>query len=264
MKRRGTCQSRDNRGMPIVPAGSLMWLSVAAVAIGRRSSNGRNAESENASDAVERERMVTDQILPRGIRDAAVVSAMRQVPRHLFVPAAERARAYDDHPLPIGHGQTISQPYVVALMTELARPAPSDRALEVGTGCGYQAAVLSRVVNHVFSVEIDDDLSREAAARLSRLGYTNVTVARADGYGGWASEAPFDIVMATAAPTEMPHELVDQLAVGGRLVIPVGPLYAQELLLIEKEAKGRTQTKRVAPVRFVPMVHGGEGRETGD
>jgi protein-L-isoaspartate(D-aspartate) O-methyltransferase len=179
---------------------------------------------------------------------------MREVPRHLFVPDAVRSEAYADHPLHIGHGQTISQPYIVALMTELARPAPSARALEVGSGSGYQAAVLSRVVGHVFSVEINGDLSRQAAERLARLGYANVTCAHADGHAGWASEAPFDIVVVTAAPTEVPGALVDQLAEGGRLVIPVGSLYGQDLLVIEKEAGGRTRTRTVAPVVFVPMV----------
>jgi len=201
-----------------------------------------------------RERMVAEQIASRGVRDPAVLSAMRSVPRHLFVPEATRAEAYADHPLSIGHGQTISQPYIVALMTELARPTLSARALEVGSGSGYQAAVLSRVVGHVFSVEIDEDLSRRAAERLARLGYVNVTLAHGDGHTGWVSEAPFDIVLVTAAPVDVPQALVDQLAVGGRLVIPVGPLYAQDLMVIEKEAGGRTRTDIVAPVVFVPMV----------
>jgi protein-L-isoaspartate(D-aspartate) O-methyltransferase len=170
------------------------------------------------------------------------------------VPEALRNQAYADYPLQIGHGQTISQPYIVALMTELARPAPSARALEVGSGSGYQAAVLSRVVGHVFSVEINEDLSRRAAERLSQLGYANVTLACADGHAGWVSEAPFDIVLVTAAPVEVPQALVDQLGAGGRLVIPVGSLYAQDLLVIEKAADGRTRTSTVAPVVFVPMV----------
>jgi protein-L-isoaspartate(D-aspartate) O-methyltransferase len=205
-------------------------------------------------EAAARGRMVAEQIAARGVRDPAVLSAMREVPRHLFVPEALRAEAYADHPLLIGHGQTISQPYIVALMTELARPTPSARALEVGSGSGYQTAVLSRVVGHVFSVEINEDLSRQAAERLARLGYANVTLAHADGHAGWVSEAPFDIVVVTAAPVDVPQALVDQLAEGGRLVIPVGSLYAQDLLVIEKEAGGRTRTDTVAPVVFVPMV----------
>jgi protein-L-isoaspartate(D-aspartate) O-methyltransferase len=206
--------------------------------------------------AAARARMVAEQIAARGIRDPAVLSAMREVPRHLFVPEAVRADAYADHPLQIGHGQTISQPYIVALMTELARPTPSARALEVGTGSGYQAAVLSRVVGHVFSVEINEDLSRQAAGRLARLGFGNVTLAHADGHAGWVSEAPFDIVVVTAAPVDVPQGLVDQVAEGGRLVIPVGSLYAQDLLIVEKAAGGRTRTTTVAPVVFVPMVGG--------
>jgi protein-L-isoaspartate(D-aspartate) O-methyltransferase len=219
-----------------------------------RDNQAMTTGSEDAGHAAARERMVAEQIAARGVSDPAVLSAMREVPRHLFVPEDVRAHAYVDHPLQIGHGQTISQPYIVALMTELARPTPSARALEIGSGSGYQAAVLSRVVGHVFSVEIDEELSRQAAERLAGLGYTNVTLAHADGHAGWASAAPFDIVLVTAAPTEVPPALVDQLVTGGRLVIPVGSLYAQELLVIEKEAGGRTRTSTVAPVIFVPMV----------
>ncbi len=202
--------------------------------------------------------MVARQIESRGVGDPAVLAAMRQVPRHLFVPRALRVGAYADHPLPIGHGQTISQPYIVALMTELARPAPTDRALEIGTGSGYQAAVLSRLVAHVFSLEVDDDLGRQASERLAGLGYANVTVVQADGYEGLAREAPFDIVVVTAAPSQVPQALVDQLAPGGRLVIPVGHHYAQELCVVERRADGGTTTRTVAPVTFVPMVHSGK------
>jgi len=198
--------------------------------------------------------MVEHDLKGRDISDPNVLEAMGRVPRQLFVEPSLRSKAYGDHPLPIGKGQTISQPYIVALMTELARPTPSARALEVGSGSGYQTAVLSRVVGHVFSVEINEDLSRQAAERLARLGYANVTLAHADGHAGWVSEAPFDIVVVTAAPVDVPQALVDQLAEGGRLVIPVGSLYAQDLLVIEKEAGGRTRTDTVAPVVFVPMV----------
>ncbi len=199
--------------------------------------------------------MVAGQVASRGVCTAAVLAAMRQVPRHLFVPPDLRPGAYADHPLPIGRGQTISQPYIVALMTELARATPSDRALEIGTGSGYQAAVLSRVVSHVFSLEIDGHLGRQAAERLARLGYANVTVLKGDGYEGLASEAPFDIVIVTAAPSRVPQALVDQLAPGGRLVIPVGDRYTQELSVVEKLADGGTSTRTVTPVVFVPMVH---------
>ncbi len=201
----------------------------------------------------ERERMVADQIASRDVRDPRVLGAMREVPRHLFVPEALRDRAYDDHPLSIGEGQTISQPYIVALMTELARPTPSDRALEIGTGSGYQAAVLSRLVAHVYSVEVNERLHEEAAARLKALGFANVTAILGDGYAGWAPAAPYDIVLVTAAPEEVPAALIAQLKPGGRLVIPVGG-HAQELRVIEKDADGRTRTRSVASVMFVPLV----------
>ena len=212
--------------------------------------------SDDEASRKERKEMVAGQIVSRGIGDPAVIAAMQQVPRHLFVPPALRAGAYADHPLPIGHGQTISQPFIVALMTELARPARSDRALEIGTGSGYQAAVLSRIVSHVFSLEIDAELGRQAFERLRGLGYRNVTVLRTDGYAGLAAEAPFEIVLVTAAPVEVPTVLVEQLATGGRLVIPVGHGDSQELEVIEKRADGTTRTRRVVPVLFVPMVHG--------
>jgi protein-L-isoaspartate(D-aspartate) O-methyltransferase len=199
--------------------------------------------------------MVADQIASRGVKDRGVLDAMRAVPRHEFLPAASRESAYDDSPLPIGYGQTISQPYIVALMTELARPSPSDRALEVGTGSGYQAAVLSRLVARVFSVELVDPLARSAASTLQRLGYANVTVRSGDGYGGWPEEAPFDIILVTAAPEEVPSALVAQLKPGGRMIVPVGRVYdVQDLQLIEKDASGRVTTRSIIPVRFVPLV----------
>jgi protein-L-isoaspartate(D-aspartate) O-methyltransferase len=208
-----------------------------------------------AAFATERERMVAGQIAARDVGDARVLAAMRDVPRHLFVPDGLQAQAYDDRPLPIGHGQTISQPYIVALMTQLARPGPGDRALEVGTGSGYQAAVLSRLVSHVYTIELLDPLAREAEQRLKALGYTNVTPRTGDGYAGWPEAAPFDIIIVTAAPDHVPAALVDQLKPGGRLVLPVGPVGdVQELQLIEKDSAGLTRTTRVAPVRFVPLV----------
>jgi protein-L-isoaspartate(D-aspartate) O-methyltransferase len=204
--------------------------------------------------------MVADQIAARGVKDARVLDAMRAVPRHEFVPTTVREDAYVDSPLPIGYGQTISQPYIVALMTELARPSPSDRALEVGTGSGYQAAVLSRLVARVFSVELVEPLAQSAASTLRRLGYANVTVRSGDGYLGWPDEAPFDIILVTAAPEEVPAALVAQLKPGGRLVVPVGRVWdVQDLQLIEKDASGRVSTRSVIPVRFVPMVKKREG-----
>jgi len=199
--------------------------------------------------------MVAEQIAARGVRDARVLDAMRAVPRHEFVPAPSRDDAYLDSPLPIGHGQTISQPYIVALMTELARPSPTDRVLEVGTGSGYQAAVISRLVARVFSVELVDPLAQSAAAVLRRLGYTNVTVRSGDGYLGWPDEAPFDVILVTAAPEDVPAALVAQLKPGGRLVVPVGPVHdVQDLRLIEKDSSGRVTTRSIIPVRFVPLV----------
>ncbi len=201
-----------------------------------------------------REQMTQEQIAARGVSDAAVLAAMRTVPRHLFVPAGEIDHAYEDRPLPIGHGQTISQPYIVALMTELARLRPGHRVLEVGTGCGYQAAVLSRLVKQVFTIEIVEPLALAARDRLASLGYANVTSRVGDGYEGWPSEAPFDIVLVTAAPEHVPQPLIEQLKPGGRLVIPVGPAWNQNLELIEKDQSGRTHSRVVAPVRFVPMI----------
>jgi protein-L-isoaspartate(D-aspartate) O-methyltransferase len=204
--------------------------------------------------------MVATQIAARGVHDPRVLDAMRAVPRHEFVPATIREDAYADSPLPIGHGQTISQPYIVALMTELARPSASDRALEVGTGSGYQAAVLSRLVAQVFSVELVDPLARSASAVLRRLGYSNVTVRSGDGYLGWPDEAPFDIILVTAAPEEVPPALVAQLKAGGRMIVPVGRVWdVQDLQLIEKDAAGRVSTRSVIPVRFVPLVKKRDG-----
>lgn len=207
--------------------------------------------------AGERERMVAAQIEARGVASAPVLEAMRAIPRHAFVPASEQAWAYDDGPLPIGHQQTISQPYIVALMTELARPGRDDRALEIGTGSGYQTAVLARLVSHVYSIEIVEELSRQAAGRLEALGCSNVTLRVGDGHAGWPGEGPFDIILSAAAPEQVPPALIDQLAPGGRLVIPAGPLHAQELRLIEKRAEGRVSSRAVAAVRFVPLVKAG-------
>ena len=202
-------------------------------------------------------RMVKTQIAGRRVKDERVLEAMRTIPRHEFVPERYRARAYADTPLPIGHEQTISQPFIVAIMTELARVGPEDRVLEIGTGSGYQAAVLSVLAKDVYSIEILKPLADSAAERLGRLGYDNVTVKAGDGYRGWKKHAPFDAIIVTAAPDHVPQPLVDQLKVGGRLVIPVGDV-VQELMLITKDEKGAA-SKAVLPVRFVPMT--GEARE---
>ena len=199
--------------------------------------------------------MVASQIAARCVVNPRVLSAMRAVHRHAFVPAGDRGLAYADAPIPIGHGQTISQPYIVALMSALCRPSPADRALEIGTGCGYQAAVLSQLVHHVFSVERVEDLATAARTRLAALGFGNITVRLGDGYEGWAEHAPFDIIVVTAAPPAIPDALVGQLRAGGRMVVPVGAAGAvQDLLLIEKDGEGRVSQRSTIAVRFVPMV----------
>jgi protein-L-isoaspartate(D-aspartate) O-methyltransferase len=202
--------------------------------------------------AVERAEMVASQIAARDVRDPRVLEAMREVPRHRFVPLSSRNRAYLDRPLPIGLGQTISQPYIVAVMTELLHPESTDRVLEIGTGSGYQAAVVSRLVAKVYSIEIVPELAERAAKTLAELGYANVEVSSGDGYRGIPSKAPFDGILVTAAPDEIPQPLIEQLAVGGRMVIPVGDFY-QQLTVVEKTEKGISK-RTVFPVRFVPMT----------
>jgi protein-L-isoaspartate(D-aspartate) O-methyltransferase len=205
--------------------------------------------------AAERLRMAREDIEARGIRHSGVLKSMRETPRHRFVPAALRALSYEDHPLPIGRGQTISQPYVVAFMTELLDPKPAHRVLEIGTGSGYQAAVLSPLVKEVCTVEIVPELAREAAALLRELGYANIRTRLGDGYLGWPEKAPFDRILLTAAPPEVPDALLRQLAPGGRLVAPVGVDY-QNLMVIDKRPDGTLNRQVSIPVRFVPMVKG--------
>jgi protein-L-isoaspartate(D-aspartate) O-methyltransferase len=203
-----------------------------------------------------RERMVHEQIIARGIRDARVLEALREVPRHRFVPPAMQPSAYEDSALPIGLGQTISQPYVVAFMTEALELKPRDRVLEIGTGSGYQAAVLSLLAREVYSMEIVERLGREAEARLKEMGYANVRVRIGDGYRGWPEEAPFDAIIVTAAPPDVPPALVAQLRPGGRMVVPVDR-YVQDLIRLRRTAKG-LERESLLPVRFVPMVPEGE------
>lgn len=206
----------------------------------------------------ERKEMVLKQIQGRGVKDPRVLWAMRTVPRHLFVPEKYSKEAYADRPLPIGHDQTISQPYIVAYMTEALGLKGDERVLEIGTGSGYQAAVLSMLVREVYSIEILEPLAEEAARRLKELGYENVEVRCGDGYLGWPDKAPFDAIIVTAAPPEIPQELVKQLKVGGRMVLPVG-VGSQDLIRVTKIQSG-IRKENLLPVRFVPMVPGKEKR----
>jgi protein-L-isoaspartate(D-aspartate) O-methyltransferase len=199
-----------------------------------------------------REQMVREQIEDRGVRDARVLAALRKVPRHLFVPPEERDEAYNDYPLAIGHAQTISQPYIVAYMTEALELKPHDRVLEIGTGSGYQAAILAELVAQVYSIEIVEALAKEAEARLRRLGYSNVQVRAGDGYRGWPEAAPFDAIIVTAAPGHIPQPLVDQLREGGRMVLPLGQ-WDQELVRLRRSREGILR-ESLLPVRFVPMT----------
>lgn len=230
----------------------FLLLTLAGLALG--------AQDRPPSFDEQRLVMVDEQICQRGIRDPRVLEAMKEVPRHLFVPPARRSQAYADHPLPIGYDQTISQPYVVALMTSLLDLGPEDRVLEVGTGSAYHAAVLSRIAREVYTIEIIPELARRARQTLDRLGYRNVQVREGDGYRGWPEAAPFDAILLTAAPPEIPRPLIDQLAVGGTLVAPVGKDW-QQLETIRRTPEG-LEKGRGEPVRFVPMT--GEAQARGD
>jgi protein-L-isoaspartate(D-aspartate) O-methyltransferase len=202
----------------------------------------------------EREAMVRDQIAARGVRDARVLEAMRRVPRHLFVPEQNRARAYGDHPLPLGRRQTISQPYIVAFMTECLALKPGEKVLEVGTGSGYQSAVLACLTDRVFSVEIDGELARRAGATLRELGFGAVRVREGDGFFGWPEEAPFDAVIVTCAASRVPPPLVEQLAEGGRLIIPVEKKPLSQTLTLVTKKKGKIAVREILDVLFVPMT----------
>jgi protein-L-isoaspartate(D-aspartate) O-methyltransferase len=216
------------------------------------------ARAEEADPFVAaRARMVETQIAARGVSDPRVLDAMRKVERHRFVPEAHRGEAHGDYPLPIGHGQTISQPYIVALMTELARIRPGDRVLEIGTGSGYQAAVLAHITPHVYSVEIVKALHERARKTLEEQGYKEVECRHGDGHLGWAEKGPFDGVIVTCAPEQVPEPLWEQLKPGGRIVIPIGRVDdVQRLVLVTKTPDGRRKTKTLSAVRFVPMTRG--------
>ncbi|MBU4311517.1 MAG: protein-L-isoaspartate(D-aspartate) O-methyltransferase [Candidatus Omnitrophica bacterium] len=212
--------------------------------------------SEKEAFMLNIQRMVEEQIERRGITDRGVLDAMRKVERHLFVPAYLRNAAYEDRPLPIGHGQTISQPYIVAYMTQAARVGSNDRILEIGTGSGYQAAVLAEIAKEIYTIEILQPLADSARLRLEEMGYKNVKVKLGDGYKGWREYAPFDAIIVTAAPSEIPEELMSQLKIGGRMVVPIG-IFNQELYLITRAESGFTK-EAILPVAFVPMIHPSE------
>jgi protein-L-isoaspartate(D-aspartate) O-methyltransferase len=227
-------------------AHSLIVAAIAAVGC------GQNAPSV-ADSATKRERMVQQQLKPRGIKDERVLAAMVKVPREEFVPADQRPDAYEDGPLPIGYDQTISQPYIVAFMTEQLRPKATDRVLEIGTGSGYEAAILAELAADVYTIEIVRPLAKTAEDTLQRLGYKNVHLKVGDGYQGWPEEAPFDAIIVTCSPDKVPQPLTDQLKDGRRMVIPVGERFAQQLYLLEKK-NGQLKESATLPVRFVPML----------
>lgn len=219
----------------------------------------RVEESVSSDFETQRERMVQEQIQKRGVKDTKVLQALRSVERHRFVPEPYRSQAYMDYPLPIGEGQTISQPYIVAFMTELLGLDDSKKVLEIGTGSGYQAAVLAEICDEVYTIEIVESLGIRAANLLSRLGYSNIHVKIGDGYKGWKEFSPFDAIIVTCAPTRIPDPLKEQLAEGGRMVVPVGGEDGQELVLLVKE-KGQLVQRTMLPVRFVPMLKENRGR----
>jgi protein-L-isoaspartate(D-aspartate) O-methyltransferase len=233
---------------------SLLSLALAAAGgCGSRREGKAVQSTQNDADARRRATMVETQIAARGVRDPRVLAAMRKVPRHLFVEPSERVRAYEDHPLPIAGSQTISQPYIVALMTELLALPEHARVLEIGTGSGYQSAVLGEIADDVYSIEILPELARASARKLAELGYKNVSVREGDGYRGWPEHAPYDGIIVTAAPESVPQPLIEQLAPGGRMVIPVGTFF-QELKVFTRGADGRITEQSIIPVRFVPMT----------
>ena len=235
----GGCQAAEPVQEPAIPATTEVKT---------------NLEDSDDSRLAEREEMVENQIIRRGVEDPAVLEAMKTVPRHEFVPEDYVSLAYRDHPLPIGFGQTISQPFIVALMTEALNLEIGDRVLEIGTGSGYQAAVLAEMDTQVFTIEIIPELAQSAEDRLIKLGYSNIEVLNADGYFGWQDQAPFDAVIVTAAPDHLPQPLIQQLSEGGRMIIPIGPVGAVQTLWLFESIGGELKALNLGPVSFVPFT----------
>jgi protein-L-isoaspartate(D-aspartate) O-methyltransferase len=239
-----------------IPFTSLYIFIVIAV-LSINSAHPRAYAAQFTDDDFQKQRlsMVKDQIMERGVKDRSVIEAMTAVPRHKFISENYLKSAYDDSPLPIGYGQTISQPYIVAYMTEILNLNKSSKVLEVGTGSGYQAAILSPIVKQVYTIEIIPELAKSAAARLKDLGYHNVEVAIGDGYFGWNKYAPFDAIIVTAAAGHIPPPLIEQLKNNGRMIIPVGGSFlVQNLILVTKDKEGNVTTRNLMPVRFVPLT----------
>ena len=236
---------------PLFWIGIALLLLPASVLAGDKYAQAR----QHMVEAIEQDVRDTSLYLDKEALDPRVMTAIGRVPRHEFVPAALRGHAYDNRPLPIGFGQTISQPYIVALMSDLIKPRPGDSVLELGTGSGYQAAMLAELTGHVYSIEIIEELGEQAAGRLSRLGYDNITLRIGDGYHGWEEHAPFDAIVVTAAASHVPPPLVAQLKPGGRMIIPVGSRFlTQQLVLIEKDPGGQLVTRQILPVTFVQLT----------
>lgn len=235
-----------NYSMPLLCFASLMLFALF-------SANCQSKAPEQEDFQRQRENMVERQIAARGVGDPRVLAAFRKVPRHLFVPEQYRDEAYEDRPLPIGEGQTISQPYIVAFMTEALAPDSNMKVLEIGTGSGYQAAILGEICREVYTIEIFESLGRRADSLLAELGYDNITVKVGDGYQGWSARSPFDAIIVTCSPSHIPQPLKAQLAEGGRMIIPVGERFAQELVLLTKK-DGKIIEEAILPVLFVPMI----------
>lgn len=242
--------------MKIIPRVLLFLLIIGAILLSAgNKDNVYSSVFDEESFAAMRKSMVDRQIIRRGVKDKDVLEAMMSVPRHLFVPENNISHAYDDSPLPIGYGQTISQPYIVAYMTEALNLDEDSIVLEVGTGSGYQAAILSVLVKKVYTIEIIGELSESASDRLQKLGYDNVEVKNDDGYYGWQKHAPFDAIIVTAAAGHIPPPLIEQLNNNGRMIIPVGGSFmTQNLVLIKKDGQGKITTRNVMPVMFVPLT----------